>query len=75
MSFRSRKGLDSPGAALRALERELEGVEVWLHKLRHNRGRWPRVWVRGMLRHYEDRRAKLRDSIARKSKRPRRRRS
>ena len=73
MSFRSKTALGSPSAALRALEKELEGVEVFLHDLRHNRGRWPKVWVTGMLRHYENRRAKLRDTIARKRKRPRRR--
>lgn len=73
MNYRSEHGLATPGAALLALERELVGVEDFLHKLRHNRGRWPRVWVNGMLRHYDDRRAKLRDAISRKKARPRRR--
>ena len=71
MNSRSKQPVGSRGRLLRSLEIELEGVEQFLYQLRHNRGRWPKVWVKGMLRHYEDRRAALRATIARKKGRPR----
>lgn len=71
MSFRSKRPVGARGRQLRSLETELEGVEQFLDQLRHNRGRWPKVWVTGMLRHYEDRRAALRANISRKRGRSR----
>ena len=73
MNSRSKGRLDNPAASLRALKRELEGVEQFLYQLRHNRGRWPKKWVTGMLRYYEDREAALRDRISRRNRRRRRR--
>ena len=48
---------------LKDLRLELEGVERWLRDLRHNRGRWPRAWCKGMIRYYDDRRMELRAKI------------
>ena len=48
---------------LKDLRLELEGVERWLRDLRHNRGRWPREWCKGMIRYYDDRRMELRAKI------------
>mgnify|MGYP000421082184 CR=1 FL=1 len=47
------------------LERNLAGVERWLRDLRHNRGRWPRQWCKGMITHYDNRRMQLRAEISR----------
>ena len=55
--FRSRRLVD--------LAAELAGVERWLRRLRHDRGRWPRQWCKGMIRHYDDRRMQLRAEIRR----------
>ena len=52
-------------ARLADLRTELGGVERWLRDLRHNRGRWPRSWCRGMIAHYETRRMKIRSGISR----------
>jgi len=49
---------------IKDLKTELESVERFLHALRHNRGRWPRKWTTGMIRHYEDRREYLRGRIS-----------
>ena len=55
--FRSRRLVD--------LTAELAGVERWLRRLRHDRGRWPRQWCKGMIRHYDNRRMQLREEINR----------
>ena len=54
-----------PTDRLVSAERELAGVRHLLYELRHNRKRWPRKWVTGMLRHYEEREAKLRADVSR----------
>ena len=50
---------------LKDLRHNLAGVERWLRDLRHTRGRWPRKWCKGMIRHYDDRRMQLRAEIRR----------
>lgn len=50
---------------LQDLKRHLAGINRWLRDLRHNRGRWPRQWCKGMIRHYDNRRMQLRAEISR----------
>ena len=60
-----RAGFGHPGTRLLDVQSELIGVQRLLHKLRHNRGRWPKVWTKGMLAHYEEREAKLKGTVSR----------
>ena len=56
------------GRTLKSLERELDGVCTFLHDLRHNRGRWPKAWVTGMIAHYEVKHHTLRQRVAAKKR-------
>ena len=64
----SRGGFGRPSVRLDDLLGELLAVEKLLWKLRHNRGRWPRKWCTGMIRHYEKREASLRADISRRKR-------
>lgn len=68
MTFPSKKRSPPGTSRLAQLKLELLGVDRFLHELAHNRGRWPRKWVKGMLRHYMDRRMSLRDQISRRQR-------
>ncbi len=63
----SRSRVDNPivRGKIALAEHELASVRKFLHQLRHNRGRWKVKWVKGMVRHYEEREAHLKGAISR----------